>query len=159
MWQELFEVAPQLTNGTAVYFVLPGYNDRVGYVNTRRLPLSSSWEATAALNVLYDQTTLHGDVVLPDANNLGEPELTPDGVRDFVTGRVVPYSAAVFVTYAGTPRHLRVVEDVSRELGLMWPTPDYAPEQHIVRLPPPPIELRRLVASGFIGHGVDPTGE
>lgn len=107
----------------------------VGYVNMLWLPLSSSWEATAALNVLYDLfTTLHGDVVLPDANNLGQPELTPDGVRDFVTGRVVPYSAAVFVTYAGTPRDLRVVEDVSRELDLMWPTPEYAPVVRIVRV-------------------------
>lgn len=159
VWQDLFEVAPQLTDGTTVYFVLPGYNDRVGYVNTRRLPLSSSWEVTAALNVLYDRTTLHGDVVLPDANNLGEPELTPAGIRDFVTGRLIPYSAAVFVMYAGTPRHLRVVEDVSHELDLMWPTPDYAPEQHIVLSPPLPIELRRLVASDVSGHGVDRNGE
>ena len=148
VWQDLFELAPQLADGAAVYFVLPGYNDRVGYVNTGRLPLSNSWEATAALNVLYDRTTLHGDVVLPDTGGVAEPELTPTGVRDFVTGRLIPYSATVFVRYAGTPRHLRLVTDLSSELGLAWPTPDYAPARLISPTAPPPIELRRLVATG-----------
>jgi len=148
IWQELFQLAPQIKEGTAVYFVLPNYKDRVGFVNLRRLPLSNSWEATAALNVLYDQTSLHGDVTLPDAVGLGEPGFEPAGVRDFVTDRLVSYSDTLFVVYSGTPRRLTVVTDLQRELGLTWPTPDYAPESHILRTPPPPIELRRLVADG-----------
>lgn len=159
LWQDLFELAPDLADGTAVYFVLSGYNDRVGYVNTRRLPLSNSWEATAALNVLYDRTTLHGDVVLPDADGLGEPQLTPAGVRDYVTGRLIPYSATLFVTYTGAPRHLRVVTDPSSELGLAWSTPDYAPTRHIIPSSPPPIELRRLVANNAFTRSIVPNGD
>jgi hypothetical protein len=54
IWQELFELAPDIEDGTKVYFLLP--DDQQGLsLNkySRRSPLRVSWEIASAHNVIY----------------------------------------------------------------------------------------------------------
>jgi hypothetical protein len=145
IWRELLNISPGLAEGTTVYLVLPGYKDRVGFSNWRHLPLMGDWDATGALNVLYNDASLHGDVIYPDIETPTEPTLTDKGIVHYWKGKVTPYDQALFVIFTGNPKHLKVVTDLQAVLSVSWPTPNYMPYQHILTYSPPVIELRRLV--------------
>ena len=48
IWRELFAVAPSFKDDTMVLFALTDFQDRAGYFNWQRTPLSASWEASSA---------------------------------------------------------------------------------------------------------------
>jgi hypothetical protein len=146
IWADLLELAPNLTDDTTVYFVLPGYTDRVGFANWRRIPLQGDWDTTSALKVLYNQASLRGDVIYPDIETPVEPTLTEKGIVHYWEGKVTPYDRALFVAYDGNPKRLRVLENLQTELALGWTTPTYTPFRHIVASPLPQVELRKLVS-------------
>jgi hypothetical protein len=109
IWRALFSAAPGFKNDTMVLFVLPDYQERSGYYNWRRTPLTASWEATSGLHLLYNNFTLSGDVYFPDIEEPTEPVLTPDGVAVQDTGVLIPYAKVVaffFDTDAGNLRQL-----------------------------------------------------
>jgi uncharacterized membrane protein len=99
IWKGLFSLAPNFKDGTTVLFILPGYQDRVGYQNWKRTPLSASWEVTSALRLLYNNPTLTGDVIFPDFEGDNEPALTPKGIVDHGTGAITPYTQSVAFLY------------------------------------------------------------
>lgn len=131
IWAEMFDLVPNLTDDTMVCFVLQGYQDRVGFANWRRTPLSANWEVAAALQVLYGNDSLWGEVLFPDLETHGEAILVEDGVINPWTGKKIPYDRALFVLYNGDTGHLSVVDDVQSELSVTWPTPTYAPYERI----------------------------
>ena len=112
IWQQLFVMAPDLEDHTTVLFVLPGYEERIGFQSWRRTPLTASWEASSALHLLYGNFTLFGDVYFPDADRLIEPELTTDGVLIKETGRVSPYAQTVAVVFADKSTTLQLLQEL-----------------------------------------------
>ena len=148
IWHELFEVCPNFEDNTAIYFVLPGYQDRHGWANWQRTPLSSEWEVTSALQVLYHKNSLHGDLIFSDLDRgYGAPEFTPRNIASYWTRETTAFSQAVFVSYDGSPRHLRVIQDLRSDLQLAWEPQGYAPMTRCLQGTSPRIELRRLVTA------------
>ncbi len=112
LWSRLFQVAPNLKDDTFVLFVLPGLEERSGFRNWKRTPLSASWEASSALRLLYDNPTLAGDVIFPDIVEPIEPELTGEGLLTQETGALTPYAEIVAIVYdqnAGSVERLEVL--------------------------------------------------
>ena len=99
IWKELFVAAPNLEDDTFVLFILPGFENRTGFINWKRTPLSASWEASSGIRLLYDNVTLHADVYFPDIDEPIEPSLTKDGVLTYDTGILTPYSRVVAFTF------------------------------------------------------------
>jgi hypothetical protein len=132
IWSDLIALAPNLTEDTTIYFVLPGYQDRVGFANWRRIPLQGDWDTDAALHVLYNNQTLQGDVIYPDIQTPVEPALSEKGVLHYWEGRLTPYDRTVFVIYDGYPKRLRIIEDPVKELNMTWSIPLYSPEKRIL---------------------------
>lgn len=95
IWQSLFVAAPDFADDTLVLFVLPGFEDRSGFSNWRRTPLSASWEASSGVRLLYNNPTLTADVHFPDIDEPIEPVLTRDGVLTRDTAVLTPYSRVV----------------------------------------------------------------
>jgi len=145
IWTQLFDVVPRLQSDTLVCFVLPDYREQTGFANWWRTPLTAGWEVSAALRLLYDEPSLRGAVIVPDAIAYGESNLLPTGVQDPWSGNIVPYAKTVFVTYDKSRQQLTVLTDVAGTLGLTWPMNDYDPSQHIIQGDKPQVALRRLV--------------
>lgn len=99
IWERLFTLAPNFKNDTLVLFVLPGYQERSGYANWRRTPLTAPWEATGAMRALYGNTTLRGDVYFPDLQEPTEPSLTLNGLLTLDIPDVIPYAQTVAFIY------------------------------------------------------------
>ena len=112
IWQELLSTVPDIKDNTMVLFVLPGYQDRTGFYNWRRTPLSASWEASSGVRLLYDNFTLSGDVYFPDIEEPTEPELTADGVFIRDTNTMVPYSQAIAFLYDSSAGNLIKVDEI-----------------------------------------------
>ncbi len=146
IYNNLFNLAPNLAENTTVYFVLPGYEDRSGFANWKRLPLQGDWDSTGALQVLYGNSSLRGDVIYTNIETSVEPTLTANGVIHYYEGRITPYDHTIFVAFDGNPKHLRIITNLQTELSINWPTPTYKPFDLIENDPPPDIDLRRLVA-------------
>ena len=109
LWQQLFLQAPDIADDTFVLFILPDMEDRTGFINWRRTPLSASWEASSGVRLLYDNSSLAADVYFPDIEEPIEPILTQDGVFTLETAEVTPYSRVVafhFDAAAGTLEQL-----------------------------------------------------
>jgi hypothetical protein len=162
IWNELFALAPNIREGTKVYFVLPGYQDRWSFATWGRMPLTFDWDVSSALNLLYgnnslkvapdfivldDGDSLYGAVLFPDLQDptLNYIELAPDGILNHRDGSVTPYDRALFLAFDGNPRHLRLIEDLRAELLVRWPTPGYSPSDHLIQFPLPDAEYRWLV--------------
>ncbi|MEJ5308890.1 MAG: hypothetical protein WHX52_03885 [Anaerolineae bacterium] len=150
IWSQLFTLIPNLADDTTVCFVLNGNQDRVGFVNWKRLPLSSNWELTGALQVLYGNDTLRGEVLFSDVDVHDEARLTEEGVIDFWTGFVTPYDRVVFVFYEEESRRLRVLDDLSFVFAGL-PTPStYDPHARILDSPTLKVQWRWLVAASSV---------
>ena len=106
--------------------------------------MNANWEVSAALRVLYIKN-LQGDVLFPDVDVYGEAQLSENGVVDFGSKSITPYDRAVFVSFDGNPRHLRVLENLQSELSIAWPTPTYAPHRCILNDQPLSVRWRTLV--------------
>jgi hypothetical protein len=147
IWRELFVLAPDIVDGTMVYIVLPGYEDRVGFENWRRTPLFFGWEPSSAIQLLYGKRDLNVNVIFPNVNpGIGMPVPTENRILDpYPEGVSTSYDRALFVVFDGSPRHLRVLEDLQSELAINWPTPTYQPYERVSRGPPPLTEWRHLV--------------
>ena len=106
IWAQLFDAAPDLAEDTFVLFILPGMEDRTGFTNWQRTPLSASWEAASGVRLLYDNSTLAADVAFPDIEEPIEPELYADGVFTQEHGELTPYSRVVAFRYHSESRVL-----------------------------------------------------
>lgn len=155
IWAQLFALIPNLADDTTVCFVLDGNQDRIGFANWQRLPLGSNWEVTGALQVLYGNDSLRGEVLFSDVDVHGEARLTEQGIVDFWTGYVTPYERAVFVFYAEEARQLRVLDDLSAVFTGLQTPPTYAPRARIVDAPVPPWQWRWLVDVSSVTRGGD----
>jgi hypothetical protein len=115
IWGELFLAAPDIKDNTMVLFVLPGYQDRTGFYNWRRTPLSASWEVSSGVRLLYDNFTLSGDVYFPDIEEPIEPALTAGGVFIRDTNTMVPYSRAIAFSYDNRAGKLNRIDEIPAE--------------------------------------------
>lgn len=148
IWQQLFALAPDFADGTKIYFVLHGYEDRMDYVTWQRPPLSAQWEVDSALKVLYNNQDIAGDMMITGIPpRLPENWITFDlqGITSRYSGSVTEYDKAVFFAYDAVPGRLRLVKDLSAELALPWQTDTYAPEQRILDGPAREFSWRSLV--------------
>ena len=119
IWAQLFTLAPDIKEETMLLFVLSGFEDRTGFVNWRRTPLSASWEASSGLRLLYDNELLMADVYFPDIDEPTEPLLTADGVHVLEMDIVVPYEQIVIFTYeSGSLKQLVQLDDSWRPPGI-----------------------------------------
>jgi hypothetical protein len=99
IWHELFRIAPNFKDETMVLFVLSGFEDRQGYRSWWRMPLWAYWDASAALRLLYGNASLQADVVFPGIERFNEPILSAEGIRNWRTGDMTPYSRTVAFVY------------------------------------------------------------
>lgn len=116
IWQQLFSAAPNFKDDTRVLFILPGYQDRTGYYNWQRTPLSASWEVSSGVRLLYNNPTLSGDVYFPDVEEPIEPILTDEGVLSQDTGTLTPYDQVVAYVYDNDAGTLIQLDELSVEL-------------------------------------------
>jgi hypothetical protein len=131
LWVQLHQAAPDLAPHSSVFFVLPAYTDRFGFVNYRRSPLLDSHDVTMALRVLYGDDTLSGDVLYPDVERTVAPVFAPQGIVHWWRKDVTPYEQAVVVAYHRQPRRLQVVLDLPLTLDLGFAPSTYQPADNI----------------------------
>jgi hypothetical protein len=115
IWKDLVKIVPDFKDNTLVLFILPGYNERIGFTNWQRTPLSSPWGASSALELLYNNPTLTAEVTLPDLTGDNEPILTPQGVMDKFTGILTPYSRTVSFIYNRSEGRLSQINELPIE--------------------------------------------
>jgi hypothetical protein len=116
IWQELFSIAPNLRNNTNVIFILPGFKDRVGYQNWRRTPLYAFWDVSDALRILYNDSSLSGDIIYPDLSLDVEPTLTAQGVANFESGMITPYAQTLAFVYDHSNNTLKQLDRLPLQL-------------------------------------------
>ena len=126
IWKELFNIAPDFKDDTMVLFILPGFENRTGFSNWRRTPLSASWESSSGVRLLYNNATLLADVYFPDIEEPIEPSITIEGVYSKDTAVQTPFSRVVVFMYdnrSGTLKQLKqlpseFVEDTEEPIEL-----------------------------------------
>lgn len=149
IWSGLASAAPNFTDGTAVYFILPRYSEQPTMHNWHRTPMDAPWEVTSALRVLYDNSSLRGDrMFLDNKPRYRSPQLVDDGIVEYWTQEKIPYESAVFVAYDDQSHAVRVVDDLQTELSLPWSPSGYAPRARITTPPANGYQHRWLV--GFL---------
>ena len=115
IWNELFLLAPDIQDDTFILFILPGFEDRTGFVNWKRTPLSASWEASSGIRLFYDNPTLTADVYFPDIDEPIEPELTTVGVATQETGMLSPYTKVIAFEYDNISQTLSRLNEIPSE--------------------------------------------
>jgi hypothetical protein len=146
IWTDLFNIAPDLSENTTVYFIFPGYSDRIGFINWKRLPIQTDYGANAAIQALYGKEKLKADIFFPDIQNPAEPKVDEDGIVHYWYGTVTPYKDALFVIFEGNPRQLKIVYDLQSTLSIKnFTISTYVPDQHIIGNKPNNDMLRFLV--------------
>jgi hypothetical protein len=116
IWQALFSVAPTFKAHTKVLFILPGYQARASYQSWQRTPLSAAWEASSAIRLLYNNSTLSADVIFPDISEPTEPSFSAKGVLTQDTGILTPYAQTVVFIYEPDVHTLRQVDTLPPDL-------------------------------------------
>jgi len=99
IWKGTFEVAPSFQGGTMVLFVLPGYEEEHSYETWGRTPFAAGWDAASGLRMMYGDSTLDADVFFPNVESEPGPDLIAQGVRNWRTGKVVPYENVTAFRY------------------------------------------------------------
>jgi hypothetical protein len=142
MWHEFFDLAPDLKDGTIVYFIFPDDGEKEASLNRnkRRTPLHGAGDVGAALNILYGRHSLQGDVTTPDS-------LLRDGVKNQYTGQITSYDSTIFMVFEGHPKRLRMIEDLQAEGLTTFDVPIYKPHEHIIQIPTTQTQYRWLVAA------------
>ncbi len=148
LWTQMVELIPALAPNSSVFFVMPGYEDRFGFTNYSRTPILDSLDASMALRVVYGDEQLAGDVLYPGVNVSTAPVLAPAGVMHWWHKDVTPYDQAVFVIYAGAPRRLQIVRDLSVVADVDFAPSTYQPLQRILPSPVGVPPLRSVIYAG-----------
>lgn len=99
-----------------VLFILPGHQDRTGFYNWRRTPLSASWEASSGVRLLYNNFTLSADVLFPDIEEPIEPILTDKGMTTQDTGTITPYAQIVAFIFNNDEGSLKQLDELPAEM-------------------------------------------
>jgi hypothetical protein len=145
IWQMLFSAAPNFKDDTMVLFILPGFQERTGFYNWRRTPLSASWEASSGLRLLYNNPTLSGDVYFPDIEEPIEPILTTEGVLSQETGQVTLYNRIVVFMYSSDTDTLQQLDQLPARITQHLVDPVKLCSNCILNEAVRDIPLRRLV--------------
>jgi hypothetical protein len=95
---------------------LPGFKDRVGYQNWRRTPLYAFWDVSDALRILYNDSSLSGDIIYPDLSLDVEPTLTAQGVANFESGMITPYAQTLAFVYDHSNNTLKQLDRLPLQL-------------------------------------------
>lgn len=138
-WQALFAAIPGLQEDTLLVIVFP---KAPPLAFGERLPIAENWDVQAALQVLYHNPRLWGNVYFPDHPN-DLPRLHPGGIEAW--GGFYPYERAVFVHYDPTTRQARLMEDLEAELGLASAPAGYAPRSRLLPACPPGCDRYRFL--------------
>jgi hypothetical protein len=140
IWQEFFELAPDLKDGTSVYFILSGNENQKPSLNRngQREPLFASWDVGAALNILYGKDSLRGDIISKEM-------FLEKGIKNRYSDEIEPYDYAVVAAYDGNLRQLRIIEDLEAENLVDFSVSNYAPYKHIIENPTTWVDFRWLV--------------
>jgi hypothetical protein len=112
--------------------------------------LKEKLAVTTSIRFFYGNDEISADVILPDLDS--HIELTRTGLKNLWSNNVTPYDDALVVVFDGEPRHLRVVDDLTKEMDLSWETTSYFPDNKIIGDDPPRVRFRELVAE-------EPSGE
>jgi hypothetical protein len=151
IWHELFELAPDLKDGTSVHFILSD-NERAPSLNKNgvRPALGPKSQVRAALNMLYGKHNLDGDafireILFVNQEFIRKKVFLEEGVSSYTGMQPIPYDRTIFLAYDGHPRQLRVIEDLQAENLVSFPVPNYAPYDRIVETPATGVGLRWLV--------------
>jgi hypothetical protein len=112
IWQKLFELAPDLKDGTTVVFFYKGRSETI----YGHLPIYAEWEATSALQTLYQNPSLNGLIYSPEMALYSEAVIKPSGVVRFVDKKVTPYDQTVFVVYDVRSGRLRIMDTIANHL-------------------------------------------
>jgi hypothetical protein len=128
IWQALFQIAPDFKDGTTVVLIMPGYDQlRFG----EHPPLYAEWEVDHGLRVLYENDSLTGRILFPDAEIYSEATFTSTEILSFMPQYRTPYESAVFLLYRPSNGKLKIVDDLNMELGLPFSVSTYNPESRI----------------------------
>jgi len=122
LWQSLFQLAPDFCDRTTVVFMVRGYGEPRLYEPSL---LQASWEASAALRVLYENRSLGGEILFPDATVYSESGLTPTGLMGFESKTLVPYSQVVIIDCDERARNVEI-------LAALPGHPEYNPSARII---------------------------
>jgi len=106
IWQKLFELAPDLKDGTTVVFILRGRSEMI----YGHLPIYAEWEATSALQVLYQNPTLNGLIYSPEMALYSEAAIKRFGVVRFLDKKTIPFDQIVFVQYNIRTGRLHIID-------------------------------------------------
>jgi hypothetical protein len=137
IWSELFEIAPDFTDGTTVVFILKGRDEMV----YGHLPIYASWEADAGIKVLYQNNSLRGQIYSPEMDLYSEATIKPLGIIRFGEKDVRPYDQIVFLTYNIRSGKLRLLDTVPDH-------PEYDPWRRIIQTTDKIWRYRYLVGGG-----------
>jgi hypothetical protein len=151
IWHTLFELAPDLKDGTSVHFILSD-NDRVPSLNKNgvRPPLGPKSQVATAVNMLYGKHNLDGNVFIREPLFMQQGFILKklfleEGVKSYTGTGFMPYDRTIFMAYDGNPRRLRIIEDLEAEKLVNFPVSNYAPYDRIIATPTTRVDLRWLV--------------
>ena len=142
IWQALFQIVPDFEDDTTVVLIMPGYDQlRFG----EHPPLYAEWEVDHGLRVLYENDSLIGRILFPDADFYSEATFTSTEVMGARPWNKTAYESAVFLLYRPSNGKLKIVDDLNMELGLPFSVSSYDPTSRIITTPKTTWRYRYLV--------------
>ncbi len=140
IWNQFFELAPDLANDTRIVLILSENEEQTPSLNRngQRLPFAGGWDISTGLNMLYGRTDLGGDLAAAES-------FSEQGVKAYYGDSVTPYEQVIVLVYDGSPKRLRIVENLAAENLVDTPIPSYKPYEHIINVPTTHIQYRWLV--------------
>jgi hypothetical protein len=139
VWNQLFESAPNLADGTGVYVVMPAHP----YPWAPRPFEDGYWGlgTSAALSMFYANDSLHGYFIYDD---LPMPEFVAEGIMR--PWGVVPYDRMLMFRYERDTGRLAQLEQVPTDLlSSVHPTAELDPDL-VLRVPVAGSSLRSMVS-------------
>ena len=142
IWNQLFELAPDLEDDTHLVLILPENEEQTPSLNLngQRLPFAGAWDLGTGLKMLYGKTDLSGDLATKES-------FFAEGVKAYYSDTLTSYDQVLVLAYDGTPRRLRVIEDLAAENFVQTTVPEYQPYEHIINVPTTQIQFRWLVSN------------
>lgn len=137
LWQQLFELAPDLKDGTTVVFIIRDRSEMI----YGHLPIYAEWEATSALQVLYQNHSLNGLIYAPEMTLYSESEIKPYGAVRFLDKKIIPFDQMVFAQYNLRSGKLKIIDSMPNH-------PDYDPWARITPESKKIWKYRYLVSGG-----------
>lgn len=142
IWNQLFELAPDLEDDTHIVLILSENEDQAPSLNRngQRLPFAGAWDLGTGLKMLYGKSDLSGDLATKES-------FFAKGVKANYSDTLTSYNQVVILAYDGTPRQLRIIEDLAAENLVQITIPEYRPYGHIINVPTTQIQFRWLVSN------------